>query len=674
MYVSWWYPFVLVIALALFPFVLIYIHGYSGPIASSTWFDQGPIYLMGLLVFFVIFGIKYIIRSSKKKIAIGVVVVGLGLLVALFNFLLHFYWMSYYETNKKYITTEFKSTCLDAKDPRDMVVQMNALLERINEQKISSKSWGEWGRTRIGVISPTSELLQSNGVPFLYFNITNSKIPLACFWDKVANKPKYLASTDEKTFGRGSNGFRPKIKESAILTALDRKQSPVQIKKPSNKDFIRQRKEDFIEYLKALAPKGFSDEELKDLLDGMKLVDCAISDIEYDKQFEVYQAMSKCSVQNDKGEKSPFDGNVYLTFSDGKWVGLDKDTRSCMVVKKEDTKSGWLKYKRLFPQGRCIAMADERIKQLTPLVSSFTNDSKSFEEAHVSSDGQLIAINSDKKIYIYDPNKDQVLLSIPVETNSYHLSFSDDNTQLFAAFMEELKLYDVKSGKELALSKNLPMRYGVFSEELLLFAYSARDKKDNGFMIELYDPKNGKKVKAKKINDETYKEVKKLGISSDGRYVLLFLEKVYNKGEDEVLLWDTKAWKILWKRPASRVYRKNCGFSPDGKMVAYVDKEKDALLFLDSATGKEIAQYSLKGYGYFDRFAMNNDGNKIVLMDGNDLALVDIKNNKRVQSMRIDVDTNNDRFAKKNVWFTNKGDKFISFCPQRLDVWQEVSK
>lgn len=220
LYGSWWRVFVLITFFALLPLVLIYMYGTFSHI--SNWrYIWGSFIIISVLTI-LIPGISHIYFSSRKKLSFAFVALAFGALIFSFTLLEPFYNIQVYKTNQNYVKNQFESVCTNVTSGKQLVQNMHPFIEIIDAKKITVYEGGRWGYSRIEVITPTSELLQQSSVPYLYANVASRAILSACFWDKVENKPQFLVASSNKNFGSGSNGFKPKIDDNAILAALNR--------------------------------------------------------------------------------------------------------------------------------------------------------------------------------------------------------------------------------------------------------------------------------------------------------------------------------------------------------------------------------------------------------------------------------------------------------------------
>lgn len=667
---KWYRPFIFIVGVHFFQFLFIFIFTIFKPIDKTSDTIE-LIFFFSIIALFVLLGIIHIFKSNKKIKEI-IFVFGWSI-VLYFSFIMTSSDISKakFSGNKYYVINNFENRCIKASSGLDL---KNKMYKLINETKNIT-----YYNNVIRVVSPTSDLLQENNVPYLYLTEFNNRFPYACFWDKIENKPKYLISKSEKTFGYFS-GYQTLVNQKfiydkEILLALKKDKNSssenetkkITTKQPTKEDFIKGAKDSLRKILRSYASKSISDEQFEKLMEKYQIETCNISSISYDEELNVYKAKSSCSIKNSKKD---INNNVYLTYINNQWIVPDNDILYCMSAKEKNKLSEWKNYIQKFPNGKCKKSAEKRIKELTPinpLVFSIKTEHYigSFK---ISNNEKLIAVSHNKQIDIYNIDKKKIILTIKNDLNKPKLSFNKKDDILFVSANDKQgKLYSLSNGKEINLKYKLPKKVGFIFDNTLIFQYSSDyevKSKNKKLYIGQYDINTGKKIREKKFLENKSQKIEEFRFSPNGRYLVIGLDDK----KDSILLWDNKSWKMLWKKTINSIDYIDFNFTADSNNLIHRSLDEDNYKILNTNTGKLT-----KKIKYISNFTLNNNLDKYLNASyGDNIYLSDAKTNKIIQPIYIKESI---EFSDKiELSFKNTDNLMIGKYNNRIYFWREVIK
>lgn len=646
---KWYRPFIFIFLLNLFYLFIIILTFFR----FIEIHDFRDISFLSIIILFIVLCIIHIYKSQKKAKQILFLIGSTIVLILSLSVLERYSYKVFYLVHKNYISDKFKNTCIQASNGLNLKNKMYKLTYETRDIPFHHDA--------IKIVSPTSKLLQKNNVPYLYLNVFYNKIPYACFWDKAENKPKYLISQSEKTFGSlNKQSYKPTIFDNEILLALKQEKSgsskketkKVVTNKPTKEDFIKGAKDSYKEFLRSYAPKNITDEQLEKNMEELQIDTCNISSILYDEELNIYKTkFTSCALKD----------YTYLTYKDNKWVRPDNDALYCLTTKEKNTLSAWKTYIEKFPNGKCKENAEKRINELNPLVFSIKTE-KNIDSFKLTNNEKLIAVNHNKQIDIYNLEEKKAILTFKHNFYKPKLSFNKNDDILFvSADNKEGKLFSLSNGKEIQLKNKLPKKNGLIFEDTIVFHHLSPDRKK--LHIEQYDINTGKKIREKSFYvKRDYDRIRKYKFSPNGRYLVIGLDEE----KESIILWDNKSWKILWEKTI-KTFNMNFDFTPDSKHLIYFKLGSNPKIY-NLKTAKLIKTINQKQKS----FAINNSLDKYV-SDSIGISLYDVETNKRIQGFHS-KQSKKSHFDKIDVSFKNTDDLIISKFDNRIDFWKEVAK
>jgi len=242
-----------------------------------------------------------------------------------------------------------------------------------------------------------------------------------------------------------------------------------------------------------------------------------------------------------------------------------------------------------FPIGADEPKKDDPSKKETKKDDSPKKESSKKEEAKKN--------DTKKEEKKDEPKKEPYVPDAPVKEWKGHDNWinamvisGNGKTMATASRDRTLKIWDLASGKELAVLKGSPdnIKGLVFLESSAKIASTAgkwnKEKKAWEGEIKIWDAKTGKEIRSIKGHSDP---IESLALSKDGKFLA-------SAGDDQtVKIWDLASGKDIQTLKGHTGVIHAVVFSSDGKKLATAGDDKTVKIW-DSASGKELANFKIE--------------------------------------------------------------------------------
>jgi len=219
----------------------------------------------------------------------------------------------------------------------------------------------------------------------------------------------------------------------------------------------------------------------------------------------------------------------------------------------------------------------------------------------ISPDGKMLATASIyRTIKLWDMKSGRELIAFTQDKDFIQLiTFSYDSSKFIAITEENIKYYDMKSGKLVKkISLKDTYRYAISPDKKTIAATMSKGN------IKLIDVESGKTLQTLK-KDDSYLET--LAFSPDGT-------KLIATDEFEVIhIWNPKKAKLLKSLQVTKIiqYIKSVAINPDGKTLA-LGGDNGVIKLIDIKSGKEIRGYQEQTKFHIQSLAFSIGGRLIL--------------------------------------------------------------